>query len=462
MRKGYGQGVALADILDTVDIDPSHMFRFYIATKDNYKQDDGGVGAGTEAWYYNELCRTNRYYYPHMRECTSFDYGHVVIHESSYLRQDAEYVPSIIALRSSFVRLADLNDEAWETSNLGTGAGYRLMFGQTSPTLFGARDFAQQVIGIVCIVGGEDGTDVPEIVIPDEVQDVLKNAEVGTKIKFTPGLTNVHDALIADLGWRDIEFDYDADNGVYTLTKNDDGSVEITIVGECDEPITLGAHFGKGAEGFVSKNGWAVKGVAGRNPGEAPGSGSGGDAGDEGDEGNGGITTGDTGIKLEAGQTLFNAQLAGDPGTNGGETLFTDKRGDGSEDTDNDENTSDDSNSEDAANESTDAVDTSALHELTMNTTETGEATEAEDSTEPTDELLEQEPVEEQEPDKVDQQVYELEFDEVPLAAPPKQEKPWELCIFGGALAVAGGLVRGRRFSGALDKAVPVSKKDAA
>ena len=274
LRKGFGKGPELASIFQAAGIDPSAMWRFYFSTEDAYVVDDGGYG--NEAWYYGELCGMTRYYFPDYPTHVDFELRGT-IYDTDELWSTAQATPTIIAMSSSFYRIEAADDPFWTDSSLMTrDLGYRVMFGQTDPTDGNARNSAQMVRAITCIIGGNDGSDLPKIEIdlsglPLDENGNLK-AEVGDTFTIMPALL-ASDVLVSQLGIADIVW-YSGDENVATVTKNADGSITVTIVGE--GTVRIGASYGNSPyEQFRSSAqvGFASGGAGGGDPSEEEGEG---------------------------------------------------------------------------------------------------------------------------------------------------------------------------------------------
>lgn len=299
LRKGFGRGPALSDVFQAAGVDPSAMWRFYFSTGDSYIVDDGGYG--NEAWYYGELCGTTRYYFPDYPSHVDFELRGTV-YDADELWGTAQATPTIIALESSFYRIEGADDPYWGDSSLMTGdLGYRVMFGQTGPTDGNARNSAQMVRSITCIIGGNDGSDLPEIVVDTSGLPVDENgnlvAEVGDSFTIMPGLS-ASDPLVSQMGVADIDW-RSADEGVATVTKNADGSVTVTIVGE--GAVSIGASYGDSP--YEQFRAGATVGFS-SGGGAGDGSGSGGED-DEEDEG---------GVTLGEGAEMSELETSGDAG----------------------------------------------------------------------------------------------------------------------------------------------------
>jgi hypothetical protein len=291
LRKGFAQGVKLESIFLKAGVDPWSLWRFFFGTTDSYITDDGGYGTNGEAWYYSTLAGSTRYYYPDYLEYANFENGRAQVDSEFYsaLQSTAVAVPTILALRSSFQRVTETDSAAWVSQTLSTSAGLRLMFGESSPCTGGARDIAQQVRSITCILGGSNGTDLPTVDFGDLD---MSGAAVGDTFTFTPSIVGAQDELIAQLGpadinWKVVDASTGADvTGVLDVTKNADGTVTIKVLSAGN--VRLVASFGNSDyTEFVSSASQGFSGGKGDD-----GTGGGGTGAGTNNDGEGGASVG--------------------------------------------------------------------------------------------------------------------------------------------------------------------------
>lgn len=275
IRKGFGRGVVLSQFFTNSGINTGELKRFYFSTVDGYVVDDGGEGYG--AWYYNQLC-TGLYYYPNLFEASSIEDGELILDESVF--DGARIVPTIIAYESDFHRV--LSEQEWETPNLSS-YGYRLMFGQSEPTVGNAHASASGVQAMTCIFNG-----TPEISFGDKTSFEGKVDDI---ITITPTIkaadSLIEQNAVKDLKWEIsdtnvAEFVKDANGNLVTDEK---GNIQIRIKAEGE--VTLTATYGNSP--FYKYQAKASLGGSGKGSGSGNGDGSG-----DGSGGNGGGNSGDS------------------------------------------------------------------------------------------------------------------------------------------------------------------------
>jgi hypothetical protein len=234
MRKGFGRGIHVDVLFAAADVDPYGLSHFYFLTLDQYLSNNWGTGYAY--WTYSTLSEP-RSYYSELPQHFNFSRKQaergIFASELDAVLDSAVSVPAILASSSSYARVDSADDPRWNDASLmSTSSKYRLLFGQAHPAEVDSRFAAHDVHGMVCILGGK-----PEIVF-DQV-DV--EGEVGTTITIKPSLL-ANDELVASEGVKDITWE-SSDPTVATFTKNGDGSITVTIVGEGE--ANIGGTFGK-------------------------------------------------------------------------------------------------------------------------------------------------------------------------------------------------------------------------
>lgn len=301
LRKGFGVGVTMYNLFTSAGIDPDSMWRFYFSTEDNYITDDGG--AGTEAWYYNNLARTPRYYYPDLINYFDFDTGMIESEEAlDLIEQTRESTPTILALESSYEKVFSVDDEAWtDLSGIDRReSGYRLLYGQTAPDVSNSRTSAHSIKAVTCILGGNEGTNIPEVDLG--IDDGHLEMEVGESYTFFPTLKS-EDSTVSNNGIHDVMW-WSSDETIATVKRNDDGSVTITIVGEGE--VSIGYSFGNSPYEAYRTTGQF--GMSGTGSGDGTGDGEGDGDADEGDSSHSGEGADDS-ITLSKGTEMFSASM---------------------------------------------------------------------------------------------------------------------------------------------------------
>lgn len=152
LRKGFGEGVPLATLLNDAGVATS-IERYYFVTADSYGGNDDGALAVGDPWGYDELMGKTRYYYPDLVTHWSFNLKQVI--DIAEVEATKVEVPTVLALKSSFLRVVSEEDaeQLWnDSSRMNTNSGYRLMFGAESANQSSARSFAGMVTGITCIM----------------------------------------------------------------------------------------------------------------------------------------------------------------------------------------------------------------------------------------------------------------------------------------------------------------------
>lgn len=303
LRKGFGVGVGLYELFTNAGLQPSDVWRFYFSTSDNYVEDDGGEGVG--AWYYNNLQSTPRYYYPDLVNYFDFNTGEIQSVEAmSLLEQTRVSTPAILALESSYKKVFSADDPDWDDfSEMDDTAGYRLLYGQIAPNVSNSATSAHSIVALTCILGGNDGTELPEVEIDiDEqlanlVQGGQLEMKVGDEVTLFPELKS-DDSTVSVEGIRDVTW-YSSDPNVAQVTKNADGSITIRIVGE--GTVSMGWSYGNSPYSqFVSGGSFGVSGSGGSE-------GSGDD--DSGDDAFSSAGEAES-ITLDAGVSMHSASIS--------------------------------------------------------------------------------------------------------------------------------------------------------
>ena len=322
LSKGYGAGVHLYDLFTAAGVDPATVWRFYFSTEDSYVVDDGGTGY--DAWYYNNLVGTTRYYYPDLPRYFNFDTGQIQNQDAmDLLEQTRVETPTILAIKSSFVKISSADDSKWTNQAfMSRDAGYRLLYGQTAPNVSNSRASAHGIVSMTCILGGNEGVNIPEVDMNVEADQL--DMKVGESITLFPTL-NAEDETVSQMGIHDVTWTT-SDPEIATVKKNDDGSITITIVGE--GVVSIGYTFGNSPyEAFLSTGSFGVSGTGSGGDGE--GDGGGDEEGDDDASSNGFADS----IALSAGTEMFAASVdassAGETGSSsaGGDPASADSTG---------------------------------------------------------------------------------------------------------------------------------------
>lgn len=314
LRKGFARGVHLSTLLNEAGVQPEAMFRFYLGTSDGYINNDDAYGTNGDAWYYSSLVGQPRYYYSALYDYAKFigdAFEGIYSEGQDVVLQSSSVVPSILALQSSFERVNGSSRDKWDYQPISNSSGYRLMFGQTNPSDVTAHDSAMNVRAITCIIGGHDGTDIPKIDIGNLIE-VLKKTTAGQSVTFMPGLVNVQDPLVAQLGAKDIVVTSDNPD-VLEATQNADGSWTLAVKEKGKANLAFSYGDSKNPD-FVAKADASadVGGGSGNGDGADEGDGSGKGDGDADGAGQG--ADGDGSDRSQSGEDEGNIVLnAGTP-----------------------------------------------------------------------------------------------------------------------------------------------------
>lgn len=335
--KGIALGVPITNLVEAAGVDNASMCRLFLQTTDNYGGSADGPGMALDS--YLELVDRTRYYFGDL--WYYWNYGDREIYDDYNELWDLEStsaVPSIISIQSIYQTTSSTEDgeRVFGTHSLQGATsqkGFRLFMGQSSPNEYNAYANTYAIEEIYCIIGGRNGTDLPEIVLDQTAFE----GSVGESVTVTPRLKS-QDATVDAEGIKNINW-YSEDESVAVVTRNDDGSITITFVGE--GVTTIYAEYGDSQYGsFVSGASFGLSGGGGgfgEGHGNGSGSGSGDASGDGLDDflesmaggaaegfGNGNGKSGS--VVLSAGTQLFSASLAStgdgadaDAGGGGGE-----------------------------------------------------------------------------------------------------------------------------------------------
>lgn len=292
LRKGFGEGVQLSTLFANAGITTS-VTRFVFDTSDGYAGNtDGGTISG-DPWGYSELINSVRYYYPDYP--THWSYNLHGVFDKEGLEATRVSVPSILALRSSFLRITSQEeaDLLWnDSTRMSQNSGYRLMFGAVDSVTGDARSFASMVNGIYCIMEGAAEINFSNNVIQGEVGDVI---DISPTIIGTNGEV---DSTIAAEFYKDIQYQI-SDPEKAELIQKADGSYAIKILAEGD--FSIGYSYSTSEyDAYTQYSTGSLVGV-----GTGKGSGDDGDGGGDGDDGSGtgGGEKGDGGGKNDTGGT---------------------------------------------------------------------------------------------------------------------------------------------------------------
>lgn len=303
LRKGFGQGIVLSNLLANAGVAVS-VERYYFNTADSYGgTTDGALTAG-DPWSYDELIGKTRYYYPDYP--THWSWNLHGVFDKDGLEATRVQVPSILALKSSFLRITSQEecDMLWNDSGrMSTNAGYRLMFGAESSTVGTARSFAAVVVGITCIMPGYIEVSFPSNVIEGEVGDV---------IDLTPTIsssTGELDSTIAANAAKDVQY-VSSNTDIAQVFQKADGTWAVKINGEGS--FSIGYSYSTSAYDYYKQ------GSTGYLAGTGDGTGDSGDGSGSGEDGN----------NKGAGDDGSGTGGGGDDGTGGG-TGKADGKGEG-------------------------------------------------------------------------------------------------------------------------------------
>ncbi len=299
LRKAYGRGVELDTLVLAAGIEDWDMWRFVFSTVDKYQDEATLVdGYGNTAWYFSTLLE-GRFYFPDL--ISHFDFTtRTSIYDPDELWNTAVAVPTILAYESSFTRVFSEDDINWTNEELVSSSNaYRLLYGQTEPTVGDARNSAHSYQSVFCLIGGEDSTNIATIGV-GELEVLLVegalNGVVGETYTFMPTLDS-SDETVSSAGVKDIVW-VSTDENVFTVTVNEDGSVTLTFVGEGEAELC--ANYGESKYyAFMNTAYWGVSGGEGEGDDEGAG---------EEDAGN--PTDGIATITFDPGTLLYTAEVS--------------------------------------------------------------------------------------------------------------------------------------------------------
>lgn len=283
LRKGFAYGVRLSTLFSNAGVSSAELKRFYFSTKDGYIADDGVEGYG--AWTYDYLVNTARYYFPNLRYAYNFEEQE--IDDIDLAWEGAVSVPAVLAYSSSFTRVSSEDDASWTNTEGMSSSGYRLLFGQTNPTVADARAYADVIKAMTCIFQG-----TPELTFDTDESGNLFDAKVGETVTIKAPTISAADEMIEAYGKYDFNWSV-SDTGVADFVRDEDGnvliaedgSVQLVIKGEGDVSIT--ASYGNSpSSDYIASASAGGKGN-GSGTGDGDGDGTDGDADDGSGTGDG-------------------------------------------------------------------------------------------------------------------------------------------------------------------------------
>lgn len=366
--KAYGWGPTVEAIFSNAydslgtAVNASSLWRFHMATEDNYIPDDTGTandGYGYTAWWWTNPSGAasgvnclggTRYCYPDLggtytytdaagitRTGSNFDYENSVTLSSrvSAIESTRQSVAPIIALRWSWVRIGGSGSsvyyaEKWDQEKGPSSpdecsrSDNRLLFGQVSLADVNGMASAHSVNAIICIYDGK-----PEVEVTTESGETSFYGDIGTTITAKATVRSA-DALIDQNAADYVNWTVTDDNGDdvtddYLLTRNDDGTVSITITGNGN--VKLNASYGNStADEFVASNSMGGGGPhsdydpdQGSNQGYGDGSGAGGTGGSgNGGDGIDGSSSGTTSTGVDSSTASADSSGGGSSSSGGG------------------------------------------------------------------------------------------------------------------------------------------------
>ena len=305
LYKASGHGVTLENLIAAADVDPGNVWRFHFTTFDQYVAESDSYATNGSGWYASSLMRTSRFFYKDLcinGRFTDGSFAGVFEEGKQAVEQSAQLMPTIIAYESAFEAIKRHDDPHWESQNLRTVDGYRLLLGQTNMMDSTGGYSAQGIHSITCVLGGDDGKDLPVIAL-GEIVDAVQNLKVGQSLTITPGMFNVMDDLIAAEGYKDIKLAATNPDVLGLEQDPETGAWTITVLGKGRSYLT--AFFGNSSnDDFVSRIGTEEISVG---KGTGSGKGEGDEAGDGSGKGAGkGDGDGDDGMNKGAGDDPDN------------------------------------------------------------------------------------------------------------------------------------------------------------
>jgi hypothetical protein len=234
--KGVALGVPLTTLVAQAGIDNDAMCRLYLQTEDGYDNNPDGTGKVENS--YLELVDTTRYYFGDLPNYWNFKDGEIYDdYNELWTLESTVEVPTIISIQSRFQQVTSIDEieTIWNNHSLSgatSSKGYRLFEGQSSPNESSAYVNTHSIQAIYCVIGGRNGTDLPEI----ELEQTAFEGKVGDEVTVTPSIKS-QDQTVSDQGIKNINW-RSSDESVCTVTRNEDGSITIKFIGEGTANIT--------------------------------------------------------------------------------------------------------------------------------------------------------------------------------------------------------------------------------